>query len=80
MLWNLECPVGLRQREMCAHFNEGNMATGVLLSSFLWVQAIVYSGSVYLLWSGPSLSTVQGHYLWADALCVFNAPYEARAV
>ena len=24
MLWNLECPVGLSQREICAHFNEGN--------------------------------------------------------
>ena len=26
MLWNLECPVGLSQREICAHFNEGNLA------------------------------------------------------
>ena len=25
-LWNLECPVGLRQREICTHFNEGNLA------------------------------------------------------
>ena len=24
-LWNLECPVGLSQREICAHFNEGNL-------------------------------------------------------
>ena len=23
---NLECPVGLSQREICAHFNEGNLA------------------------------------------------------
>ena len=23
MLWNLECPVGLSQRKICAHFNEG---------------------------------------------------------
>ena len=22
VLWNLECPVGLSQREICAHFNE----------------------------------------------------------
>ena len=26
MLWNLECPVGLSQKEICAHFNEGNWA------------------------------------------------------
>ena len=26
MLWNLECPVGLSQIEICAHFNEGNLA------------------------------------------------------
>ena len=26
MLWNLEYPVGLSQREICAHFNEGNLA------------------------------------------------------
>ena len=26
MLCNLECPVGLSQREICAHFNEGNLA------------------------------------------------------
>ena len=26
VLWNLECPVGLSQIEMCAHFNEGNLA------------------------------------------------------
>ena len=25
VLWNLECPVGLSQREICAHFNEGNL-------------------------------------------------------
>ena len=26
VLWNLECPVGLRHREICVHFNEGNLA------------------------------------------------------
>ena len=26
VLWNLDCPVGLSQREICAHFNEGNLA------------------------------------------------------
>ena len=26
MLWNLECPVGLSPGEICAHFNEGNLA------------------------------------------------------
>ena len=26
VLWNLECPVGLSQKEICAHFNEGNLA------------------------------------------------------
>ena len=26
MLLNLECPVGLSQREICAYFNEGNLA------------------------------------------------------
>ena len=26
MLCNLQCPVGLNQREICAHFNEGNLA------------------------------------------------------
>ena len=26
VLWNLECPVGLRQREICAHFNKENLA------------------------------------------------------
>ena len=26
VLWNLECPVGLSQREICAHFIEGNLA------------------------------------------------------
>ena len=26
VLWNLECPVGLSQRDICAHFNEGNLA------------------------------------------------------
>ena len=25
VLWNLECPVGLSQREICVHFNEGNL-------------------------------------------------------
>ena len=24
VLWNLECPVGLSQIQICAHFNEGN--------------------------------------------------------
>ena len=24
--WNLECPLGLSQKEICAHFNEGNLA------------------------------------------------------
>ena len=26
VLWNLECSVGLSEREICAHFNEGNLA------------------------------------------------------
>ena len=26
MLWNLECLIRLSQREICAHFNEGNLA------------------------------------------------------
>ena len=26
MLWNLECPVGLSQREIYVHFNQGNLA------------------------------------------------------
>ena len=26
VLWNLECPVGLSQKERCAHFKEGNLA------------------------------------------------------
>ena len=26
MLWNLKYPVGLNQREICAHFNQGNFA------------------------------------------------------
>ena len=26
VLWNLECLVGLIQREICAHFKEGNLA------------------------------------------------------
>ena len=26
VLWNLECPIDLSQREICAHFNEGNLA------------------------------------------------------
>ena len=26
LLWNLECPVGLSQKEICAHFIEGNLA------------------------------------------------------
>ena len=26
VLWNLECPVGLSQKRICAHFNEGNLA------------------------------------------------------
>ena len=26
VLWYLECPVGLSTREICAHFNEGNLA------------------------------------------------------
>ena len=26
VLWKLECPVGLRQKEICAHFSEGNVA------------------------------------------------------
>ena len=25
MLWNLECPVGLSQKRICAHFSEGNL-------------------------------------------------------
>ena len=25
VLWNLECPIGLSLREICAHFNEGNL-------------------------------------------------------
>ena len=26
VLWDLECPVGLSQRKICAHLNEGNLA------------------------------------------------------
>ena len=26
MIWNLECPVGLSQKRICAHFIEGNLA------------------------------------------------------
>ena len=26
VLWNLECPIELSQREIYAHFNEGNLA------------------------------------------------------
>ena len=26
VLWNLECPVGLSQKGIRAHFNEGNLA------------------------------------------------------
>ena len=26
VIWNLECPIGLSQKEICAHFNEGNWA------------------------------------------------------
>ena len=26
VLWNLEYPVGVGQKEICAHFNEGNWA------------------------------------------------------
>ena len=25
VLWHLKCPVGLSQREICAHFDEGNL-------------------------------------------------------
>ena len=25
VLWNLKCPVGLTQKEICAHFSEGNL-------------------------------------------------------
>ena len=25
VLWNLECPVGLSQRELCLHLNERNL-------------------------------------------------------
>ena len=25
VLWNLECPIGLSRREICAHFNEENL-------------------------------------------------------
>ena len=25
VLWNFECPIVLSQREICAHFNEGNL-------------------------------------------------------
>ena len=27
VLWNLECLVGLSQREICVNFNEGNIGT-----------------------------------------------------
>ena len=26
VIWNLECPVGLSQKRICVHFNEGNWA------------------------------------------------------
>ena len=26
VLWKLECPVGLNQKEICAHFNEEHLA------------------------------------------------------
>ena len=25
VLWNLDCPIGLSQKGICAHFNEGNL-------------------------------------------------------
>ena len=27
VVWNLECPVGLSQIEICAHFDEGNLGS-----------------------------------------------------
>ena len=47
VLWNLECPVGLSQREKCAHFNEGNLAQCKPIPGFLVCimhVCIVYNG------------------------------------
>ena len=38
VLWNLECPVGLSQ--ICVHFNEGNLVSGVFEFSRLKVAQI----------------------------------------
>ena len=44
MLWNLECPVGLSQREICAHFNEGNL-DGLPKSKELWSYVVKFEFS-----------------------------------
>ena len=31
MLWKLECPVGLSQKRICAHFSEGNLANSYIM-------------------------------------------------
>ena len=44
MLWNLECPVGLSSREICAHFNEGNL-DGPLKNKELWSYVVSFEFS-----------------------------------
>ena len=41
VLWNLECPVGLSQREICAHFNEGHL-DGAPKNKELWSYVVKF--------------------------------------
>ena len=49
VLWNLKCPVGLSQREICAHFNEGNLAQFRRSAEIfiIWFSSSTFSSILY---------------------------------
>ena len=52
VLWNLEYPVGLSQREICMHFNEGNL--GGLPKKKLWSYVVFECSRPKVADIGPS--------------------------
>ena len=45
VLWNLECPVGLSQKRIYAHFNEGNLAKYLPKNKELWSYVVIFEFS-----------------------------------
>ena len=63
MLWNLECPVGLSERKICAHLNEGNLDS-LPKNKDLWSYVVKFEFNLY--WRQEAYNTCNTECSWLE--------------